>query len=194
MLASGSASRRAMFAAAGIAATLDKPDVDEAALKRVCERDGLSVEATALILARAKAEAVSARHPGRIVIGADQMLDCAGAWLDKPADLAGAADHLRRLSGRTHRLVSAAVALRDGSMIWDATDSAELTVRPLSRDFIDAYLDAVGDKVLSSVGAYQVEGLGIQLFSEIRGDHFTILGLPLLPLLAFLRREGALSP
>ncbi|HLG90263.1 MAG TPA: Maf family protein [Alphaproteobacteria bacterium] len=190
VLASGSASRRAMFEAAGINAILDKPDVDEDSLKR--DSAGLSAERTAARLARAKVDAVAPRHRGRIVIGGDQMLECDGEWFDKPVARAGAAEHLRRLSGRTHRLISAAVAVRDGQILWEGIDTAELTMRSLSADFIDAYLDAAGDRVLSSVGAYQVEGLGIQLFSEIRGDHFTILGLPLLPLLDVLRREGVL--
>ena len=190
VLASGSASRRAIFEAAGIMAILDKPDVDEDALKR--RSVGLTAEQIAMRLARAKVDAVAPRHAGRIVVGGDQMLECGGDWFDKPADRSGAADHLRRLSGRTHRLISAAVALRDGQVLWEGIDMAELTMRALSSDFIESYLDAAGDRVLSSVGAYQVEGLGIQLFSEIRGDHFTILGLPLLPLLDVLRREGAL--
>ena len=192
VLASGSASRRAMFEAAGILAILDKPDVDEDSLKHEAVKAGLSVEDTAARLGRAKAEVVAARHPGRIVIGGDQMLECEGEWFDKPIGRSGAAQHLQRLSGRTHRLISAAVALRDGDVLWEGIDIARLTMRRLTPEFIDAYLDAAGDRVLSSVGAYQVEGLGIQLFSEIRGSHFTILGLPLLPLLDVLRREGAL--
>ncbi len=191
VLASGSASRRAMFEAAGIRAVLDKPDVDEDALKR--DSAGLSAESTAARLARAKVDAVASRHAGSIIIGGDQMLECDGEWFDKPVGRAGAAEHLRRLSGRTHRLISAAIAIRDGQVLWEGIDTAELTMRPLSADFIDAYLNAAGERVLSSVGAYQVEGLGIQLFSDIRGNHFTILGLPLLPLLDVLRREGVLK-
>lgn len=193
VLASGSVSRRAMFEAAGIAAILDKPDVDEDALKRDSVRLGISTEGTAMRLARAKADAVSARHPGQTVIGADQMLECGGEWFDKPADLTAAAAHLRRLSGRRHRLVSAVAVFRDRRRLWETVDSAELVVRPLSAAFIDKYLEVEGERVLSSVGAYRIEGPGIHLFESIHGDHFTILGLPLLPLLDFLRHEETLA-
>jgi len=190
VLASGSATRRAMLESAGIRIVADRPDVDEGRLKQSFKAAGLDAVAAAEALARAKAEDVQPRHPGTIVVGADQMLECEGEWFDKPVDRAGAAAHLRRLSGRPHRLISAVVAVRDAVHVWSAIETATLTMRPLSSAFIDAYLDQVGLKALDSVGGYQVEGPGIQLFSEIRGDHFTILGLPLLPLLAFLRREG----
>jgi septum formation protein len=147
----------------------------------------MTVEETAQALALAKANDVSPRWPGRLVLAADQMLDCEGDWFDKPADRAAAARQLVRLSGRTHRLISSAVLSRDGTIVWSATTMAELAVRPLSDAYIDDYLEAAGEGVLSSVGVYQIEGLGVQLFQSIRGDHFTILGLPLLPLLAFLR-------
>lgn len=141
-------------------------------------------------MARAKAEAVSPRHSGALVIGADQILECAGTWFDKPPDAAEAARHLGSLCGRTHRLVSAVCVVRDGQSLWHVVETAQLTMRPLSETAIAAYLEQAGPEVLDSVGAYRLEGLGAQLFSEIEGDFFTVLGLPLLPLLAFLRQHG----
>ncbi len=129
-----------------------------------------------------------------LVLGCDQVLalgtESGSAIFDKPADRAAAAAQLRDLAGRRHVLVSAAVVVRDGQLLWHHADMAELTMRPLSDEFIDGYLQAAGDDVLHSVGAYQLEGLGAQLFSQVRGDFFTILGLPLLPLLGFLREHG----
>ena len=192
LLASGSATRRHLLEQAGIAFAVDRPDVDEDRIKRDCRAGGLSADETAEALALEKALSVSPRHAGQIVIGADQMLDCEGEWFDKPSGRVAAADQLARLSGKTHRLVSALVAVRDGAKIWKTADSAELTMRNLSPETIESYLDRAGDRAFGSVGGYQVEGIGIQLFSAIRGDHFTILGLPLLPLLSFLRAEGLL--
>jgi septum formation protein len=137
-----------------------------------------------------KAHRVAGRHGGALVLGADQMLECNGDWFDKPVDRAAAAETLRRLSGRTHRLIACAVIVKDGGRIWHQIDSADLTVRPLGEDFIAAYLDAIGDDAFKSVGAYQIEGPGAQLFTRVRGDYFTVLGLPLLPLLGFLREHG----
>jgi septum formation protein len=189
VLASGSASRRMILERAGLAMIVDKPDVDETAIKDRCRRDGLSIDQVALALSREKARVVEARHPGKIVVGCDQMLDCAGDWLDKPPDMDAAARQLARLSGRTHTLLSGLVARRNGSDIFSTLSIAQMEMRPLSPAFIADYLDIVGDRVLTSVGAYQVEGLGIHLFKAITGDHFTIMGLPLLPLLDFLRSE-----
>lgn len=193
VLASGSATRRVMLERAGLSVVTDAPDVDEGALKQDCRAKKLSAGDTALTLAIAKAVQVAPRHPGSIVLGADQMLECDGAWFDKPADRQAAARQIGWLSGRTHTLYSAAVAIRDGVMIWRTVESAELEIRPLSPAFIESYLDRVGDAVLSSVGGYQVEGLGIQLFNAIRGEHSTILGMPLIPLLGFLRDEGVVG-
>jgi septum formation protein len=193
VLASGSATRRTMLENAGLKIIVDKPDVDEEAIKAKCHDRGLSAGEAAQSLAAAKAMQVSPRHPGRIVLGADQMLECDGEWFDKPVNRAAAARQIGRLSGRTHILSSAIAAVRDGTVIWHCLDSAELSVRPLSSEFIESYLDRVGDAVLSSVGGYQVEGLGIQLFDAIRGDHSTILGMPLIPLLTFLRAQGAIT-
>lgn len=192
VLASGSATRRAMLEAAGVGIIVDRPHVDEGRLKRSFKSAGLDVKDAAEALARAKAEDVYVRHPRRIVVAADQMLDYGGQWFDKPVDRTAAALQLRTLSGHTHRLVSAVVAVRDSVHEWSAVEVAELTMRPLTDEFIETYLDTIGDRVLSSVGGYQVEGVGIQLFSKIRGDHFTILGLPLPPLLAFLRQQEVL--
>jgi septum formation protein len=193
VLASGSTTRRAMLERAGLTVTIDAPNVDEDAVKQDCRARGLNTGDTAMDLAIAKAKQVAPRHPGRIVLGADQMLECGGEWFDKPADRAAAACQIARLSGRTHTLFSAVAAIRDSDVIWCGLESAELSVRPLSAQFIESYLDRVGDAVLSSVGGYQVEGLGIQLFDEIRGEHSTILGMPLIPLLGFLRDEGVIA-
>jgi septum formation protein len=190
VLASGSAARRSMLERAGLSILVDKPDLDEGAVKRIGRARGWSAGETAARLAEAKASQVAVRHPGRIVIGADQTLECDGEWFDKPADRAAAERQIARLSGRVHRLVSAVVAIRDTEKVWSTIDSAELSVRPLSADFIRSYLDRMGDVVLTTVGGYQVEGLGIQLFDSVRGDHSTILGMPLIPLLKFLRQQG----
>jgi septum formation protein len=192
VLASGSATRQQMLQSAGVPFFVDRPDVDESVLKLECRARGLTVAETAEALALAKARQIGRKHPGHIVIGADQMLECGEEWLDKPPDRAAAAEQLRKLSGRVHKLHSAAVAVRDESVLWRATDVAELTIRPFTSDFLEAYLDREGDAVLSSVGAYRLESLGIQLFSAIHGNHFTILGIPLLPLLAFLREQGVI--
>jgi septum formation protein len=190
VLASGSATRRLMLENAGLEIIVDKPDVDEGSIKAECLDHHRPVTDAALRLATAKASQVAVRHPGRFVIGADQMLDCDGEWFDKPVDRAAAARQIGKLSGRVHALYSAIAVVRDGTVVWSTVNKAELSVRPLSPDFIESYLDQVGDAVLSSVGGYQVEGLGIQLFDAIRGEHSTILGMPLIPLLAFLRGKG----
>jgi septum formation protein len=165
--------------------------IDESAVKAAMQ--GVAVEEVALALADSKACAVAARRPGALVIGADQILECEGRWFDKPADAAEAARHLRTLRGRTHRLISAAVVVRDGARLWRHVAEARLTMRPFSDQFLDGYLAHGGPAVLESVGVYRLEGLGAQLFEAIDGDYFTILGLPLLALLDFLRRERILA-
>lgn len=193
ILASGSKARAAMLEGAGVGVARDPADVDEGALKAACRARGATVAETAEALAEAKARHVAQRHPGAFVLGADQMLECEGDWFDKPADRDGARAQLRRLRGRTHRLVSAAVIVRDGARLWNHTDSAVLSMRPFSDAFLERYLDACGEVVLHSVGAYHLEGLGAQLFDRVDGDFFTILGLPLLPVLRFLRDHGILT-
>jgi septum formation protein len=193
ILASGSATRQNMLRSAGVPFEIDRPDVDEGALKIECRAQGLTIGETAQALALAKAKQVSPRHPGRVVLGADQMLECGDEWFDKPVDRTAAGHQLMKLSGRSHKLHSATVAVRDSQMIWRNTDTAELTVYPITSEYLEFYLDRVGDAVLSSVGGYQIEGLGIQLFSAIKGSHFTIQGMALLPLLAFLRTEGVIA-
>jgi len=190
ILASGSRTRRAMLAAAGVVADAVRPPVDEDALKASLMAEGVSPRDVADALAELKAVAVSARHPGALVIGADQVLVLDGKILSKAEDRAEAKATLALLSGKRHDLISAAVVALDGKPIWRAVDSARLDVRPLSEGFIDGYLDQLGDAAFDSVGAYQLEGLGAQLFNRVEGDYFTILGLPLLPLLDLLRRYG----
>ncbi|SMH55714.1 Maf family protein [Azospirillum agricola] len=191
VLASGSRTRAAMLERAGLTAILDKPLVDEEEVKLAGRAEGVPADAVAEALAELKAQRVTRRHPRALVIGADQMLECEGVWFDKPADRAAARDQLLALRGKTHQLVSCAVVVRDGERLWHKIDRAKLTMRRFSDAFLDEYLDRAGDDVLHSVGAYQLEGLGAQLFQRVDGDFFTILGLPLLPLLGFLRVHGA---
>ena len=193
VLASGSATRRALLEGAGVTFVVETAAVDEEAVKQAMAAQSADPGPVASTLAELKAARVSARHPGRMVVGADQMLDCQGAWYDKPADAAAARLQLLALRGRTHRLTSAVVAMRDGVRLWHHRQEARLTMRRFSEPFLDDYLARAGAAVLASVGAYQLEGLGAQLFSAVEGDHFTILGLPLLPLLDFLRENGELS-
>ncbi len=190
VLASTSRARMRLLQAAGVPVTAQAPGLDEAELKRSLRAAGAQPAQAAETLAEMKAERVSRRRPGEIVLGADQLLVCDGTWFDKPAGLDEAAAQLRALRGRCHELVTSVVAVRDGARLWHATDRARLTMRPFSDEFLRAYLDRAGAAVLDSVGGYQLEGLGAQLFTRIEGDHFTIQGLPLLPVLDFLRAQG----
>jgi septum formation protein len=191
VLASASATRAGLLARAGIEAVLDPAAVDEDEIKASMRAAGAPPEDTAEALAELKAKRVSARRRGALVIGADQMLVCNDVWFDKPPDRAHAHAQLAALAGKTHRLVSAVVVVRDGAPLWHHHDEARLTMRPFDDAFIARYLDAVGDAAMRSVGAYQLEGLGVHLFARVEGDWFTILGLPLLPLLGFLREHRA---
>ena len=193
VLASASAARSAMLTAAGVGFRVDPPRIDEAAVKEACRADGLAPTETAMRLAEEKALAVAPRHPGALVLGADQLLECEGKLLTKAHDLAAAREELHRLCGRSHRLISGAALVADGAVRWRHASEAELTMRAFSPAFLDRYLALVGRDALVSVGAYRIEGPGIQLFEAISGDHFTILGLPLLPLLAVLREAGVLT-
>ena len=194
ILASGSATRRKMLEAAGIVFDVVPADVDEDAHKLALESDvNGSPQRTAAVLARLKAEEVSRRHLDALVIGADQVLALGREIFSKPADLEGARASLARLSGRQHQLHSVVSLARGGTQIWSHTDTATLTMRNLSAAFLDEYLRRAGEGICHSVGAYEIEGLGIQLFERIEGDYFTILGLPLLALLAELRNRGAVA-
>ena len=191
VLASQSAIRRAVLEAACIPVESQPAPIDERAVEAVAgAQDPASVAA---LLACEKARAVSAFHPGRLVVGADQTLALGERRFSKPTDRVAARHQLMALRGRTHTLHSAVAAVRDGEVVFEHCAVARLTMRPFSEDFLEAYLDAVGDAATTSVGAYQIEGVGLQLFERIEGDHFTILGLPLLPVLAFLRSEGVLA-
>lgn len=187
ILASGSRTRQQMLAAAGLDVMIEPPYVDESEVKAALKAEGATAGDCAETLAELKAIRVSRRSPEALVIGADQMLDCDGTWFDKPADLDAARQTLLALRGKTHRLVTGAVVAHQGRRIWHTVETADLTMRPFSEAFLDAYMKMVGERALDSVGAYQLEGPGAQLFSRLRGDHFTILGLPLLSLLDFLR-------
>nr|WP_247883190.1 Maf family protein [Azospirillum brasilense] len=182
-----------MLERAGVRITLAPAAVDEEEIKLAARAEGAPVEDVAEALAELKAQRVTRKHPGALVIGADQMLECEGCWFDKPADRDAARAQLQELRGKTHRLVSCAVVIRDGERLWHHVDRARLTMRPFSDAFLESYLNAAGDDVLGSVGAYHLEGLGAQLFHRVDGDFFTILGLPLLPLLGFLRVHGVIA-
>jgi septum formation protein len=192
ILASASKARRAVLEGAGLRFETRIAGVDEAAIKEAAQAEGISPDEAALILADAKAERVAARAPDALVIGADQLLVCDGAWFDKPPDMAAARAHLQRLRGRRHELVTALVVHRGGRRIWQHMAKPRLTMRDFSDAFLEAYLAAEGEVLLSSVGAYRLEGHGAQLFDRIEGDQPAILGLPLLPLLGFFRQHGVL--
>jgi septum formation protein len=191
ILASQSRARQTLLANAGISFEAVPADVDERGLQKT---SGLAAPGeVAALLARAKALAVSQQKPGRFVIGADQTLALGMRLFSKPANRLQAAEQLRALAGHSHELHSAVAVARDGRILFANGAVAHMTMRRLGEAEIDAYLDEAGEAVTSSVGAYQLEGLGIHLFERIEGDHFTILGLPLLPLLAFLRSERLLG-
>jgi septum formation protein len=191
ILASQSRARQMLLANAGISFEAVPADIDE---RSVQKNSGLSAPGEiADLLAREKACFVSSKNPGRYVVGADQTLALGSRLFSKPAGRAQAADQLRLLAGGTHELHSAVAVARDGKIVFSDVSVARMTMRRLDESATEAYLDQAGQAVTTSVGAYQLEGLGVHLFERIEGDHFTILGLPLLPLLAFMRGEGLLN-
>ncbi len=193
VLASTSRTRAALLRAAGLAFDIAAPGVDEESVKEAAKAEGMSPADAALLLAELKARRISDRVAGAVVIGADQILVCEDRWFDKPEGMDGAAAHLAALSGKPHALVTAVLCMRGGVVLWRHVATPKLTMRRLGEGEIAAYLAAAGEAVLGSVGAYQVEGLGVRLFSAIEGEHAAILGLPVLPLLGFLRQHGALT-
>lgn len=193
VLASASTARLALLKAAGLRVEAVPAAVDEAALKEAAQAEGATAEETALLLADAKARRVAQRWPESLVIGCDQLLVCEGRWFDKPEGMPGARAHLEALRGRIHILATAVVAWRSGGRIWHHVATPTLSMRPFSDAFLDAYLAAEGEMLLSSVGAYRLEGLGVHLFDRVEGEHAAILGLPLLPLLGFMRQHGVVA-
>jgi septum formation protein len=190
VLASASAVRARLLAAAGVDFRIEPAELDETFLKQACRAEGRLAAACALALAEAKARQVAARCGRAVIIGADQLLVCGEAWFDKPADLGQARAQLQALRGRTHELVTAVCAVQGKSRLWHAVSSPRLTMRYFTDAFLDDYIRAEGADIIGSVGAYRFEGRGAQLFEHIEGDYFAILGLPLLELLGFLRMKG----
>ena len=189
VLASASPARQRLLQSAGVHFKVITSQVDEAVIRETLTADGQEIDPVdmAEVLARAKAEDVSAREPGSTVIGADQILSCGAEIYSKPATMDEARETLLKLRGRSHQLHSAVAIAEDGETEWVFTDTADLTMRQFSIAFLGSYLAAVGNDVIGSVGAYQLEGMGLQLFERVEGDFFTILGLPMLPLLHELR-------
>jgi septum formation protein len=194
VLASASIVRARLLAAAGVDFRIEPAEVDEGLLKQASRVGGRDAAGCALALAEAKARQVAARCGRAVVIGADQLLVCGEVWFDKPADLAQARTQLQALRGRTHELVTAVCAVQDGSQLWHAVSSPRLTMRHFTDTFLDDYIAAEGAGILESVGAYRLEGRGVQLFEHVEGDYFAILGLPLLELLGFLRNKSMILP
>jgi septum formation protein len=195
ILASASPSRAALLRAAGLSFEIEAADLDETAIRAVLHADDKCPDPgdVAEVLARAKAETISAKNPEATVIGADQILTLEGEIYEKPPDMDAARRNLLKLKGRTHHLHACVCVARNGQGVWSHGEAAHLTMRDFSAEFLGAYLAAEGDTVLDSVGAYKLESRGVQLFSEIKGDYFTVLGLPLVALLNYLRNEGALQ-
>lgn len=193
VLASTSAIRARLLCNAGVAVTIDPARIDEGAIKAALLAEGAPPRDVADKLAELKALRAGARHEATLVLGADQVLVHRGEILGKPADRAEARAHLLRLCGETHDLLSAAVIVLHGTPVWRHVGAARLTMRRFTDGFLDDYLDRVGDSALASVGAYQLEGVGAQLFSRVEGDYFTVLGLPLLEVLGYLRARGILK-
>ena len=196
VLASRSAARRTLLEAAGIPIESHPADLDERSLEASLEAGAGAREpaAVAMFLARQKASFVAASHPGRLVLGADQTLALGSKRFSKPVDPAAARSQLAALRGRTHELHAAIAFVQDATVLFEHVETARLTMRRFSDGFLDLYLDTAGNAATASVGGYQIEGPAIQLFERIEGDYFTILGLPLLPALDFLRQRKCLAP
>ncbi len=193
ILASGSTTRREMLVAAGLPVEVMKPEIDERAVEQPLVEQGVPADQIAAALACAKALAVSRERPGRLVLAADQTLTCEGRAFHKPADASAAREQIAALAGRTHELHSAFVLAQDGAPLVEDSETARLTMRALDPGFIGRYVELAGPAAFVSVGGYQLEGLGAQLFETVEGDHFTILGLPLLVVLAALRDLDCLA-
>jgi len=191
VLASKSEARRQILAASGLPVEVRPAGIDERAIE--AQAGALAADQAARLLAQAKAAAVAKAMPGRLVLAADQTLSLGTRRFSKPADRAAAREQLRALCGQSHNLHSAIAVMRDGELLFEHLDLATLTMRNFSERFIESYLDTAGAAATASVGGYQIEGAGIHLFQRIAGDYFTILGLPLLPLLDFLRRNGFIA-
>jgi len=192
VLASASAARAQLLAAAGVPFERQPAMVDEGAMKEALKAEGAGAEDAAIALAELKAQHVARQRPEAIVLGADQILTREGRWFDKPRSGAEARAQLAELAGRRHELATAVVAFRGGVRVWHHVAMARLWLRHFSPEFLDAYLGVTGDTAFASVGAYQIEGAGAQLLARLEGDHFAVLGLPLLEVLEFLRAQGVL--
>jgi len=193
ILASKSPSRALILKGAGVKFEIVSEAIDEDKTKRKGLEKGWTPTEVGQILARQKASPVSEKHPGMYVLGADQILECDGEMFDKPENMAAARETLLRLCGKTHTLISCAAIYLGGAPVFEAVEEAHLTMRDFSKDFLDEYLHEAGEKILTSVGAYQLEAEGARLFDRIEGEFFTILGLPLVPILGFLHSEGILK-
>jgi septum formation protein len=192
ILASASVTRQTLLANAGLTFSTQATAIDETEVKRAAQATGETAEHAAMTLAGLKAQRVAIRAPDALVIGADQLLVCDGEWFDKPENPQAARQQLLKLRGKTHVLATAVVCHRGAQPVWHHIARPRLTMRTFPDEFLDDYLAAEGDRLLSSVGAYRLEGLGLHLFDRLEGDHTAILGLPLLPLLGFLRQHGVL--
>lgn len=193
VLASTSRARAALLASAGLRFETKPARIDEEAVKHAAQAEGAPPGEAAILLAEMKARRGAAAAPDAVVIGADQILTCEGKWFDKPETAGAARAQLATLRGRSHELVTAVVCQRGDQRIWHHVATPRLTMRSFSDAFLDRYLAAEGGLVTESVGGYRLEGAGIQLFDRVEGDYFSVLGLPLLPLLGFLRQHGILT-
>jgi septum formation protein len=193
ILASGSAARRSMFENAGLAFEIMPAGIDEESVMKTAQAQGMAFDKIAQKLADEKAILISHKNPEALVIGADQVMECEGALLQKAQDKNQAREKLKRLRGKTHSLVSAVSVAQNGEILWRHASIATLSMQNFSDETLERYIDRAGDVLTSCVGAYALEGIGVRLFEKIEGEYFTILGLPLLPLLNYLRQEQGLN-